>query len=449
MILRSAVVAALAAVLLAACVEAPPPATATAPRFPGYALPAVPTSLAADAASVSRHQEGWRRLQAGDLRGARSVFEAILKQTPAFYPAEAGLGYVELANRKPREASERFAAVLTRDDAYLPAWVGQAEALLALDRDADAIAAIERVLALDPARDDLRTRLELVRFRFVQSLIETGQEARAAGRVDQARQVFEQALSRSPSSPLILHELTRLERDVGNLDRAEQYARQAVALDEGSADDQVTLAEILEARGRLSDAAAAYERAAAIDARAEWAERAVALRTRAKMAALPPEFAGIATAEQVTRGQLAAFIGIRLESLVGRAPAQVTDVATDVRRHWAAEWILRVTRAGIMPVYPNHTFQPGATVTRADLAAAVAQLVRLAGAGQPDLARWHAARPRLLDVPPSNVTYRAIALAIAAGAMSADARGDFGPTRPATGPDLEVAVRRIERLSTR
>jgi hypothetical protein len=102
-----------------------------------------------------------------------------------------------------------------------------------------------------------------------------------------------------------------------------------------------------------------------------------------------------------------------------------------------------------MPVYPNHTFQPGATVTRADLAAAVAQLVRLAAAGHPDLSRWQAARPRILDVPASSVAYRSIALAIAAGAMSPDDRGDFGPTRPATGPDLEVAVRRIEWLSAR
>lgn len=440
----------LAAALVAGCVTAAPGPVVTTPRFPNYPMPDIPAALQAEATVVARHEAAWRRLQAGDLGGARSELVDVLARAPAFYPAETALGYVELASKRPAEAAERFAAAIARGGGYLPAWTGQVEALLALGRDADAIVAMERALTLDPRRDQLRARLELVRFRLVQSLIESGQQARAAGRLEQARQVFEQALARSPESALILRELTLVARETGDLDRAESLARHAVAIDPRDPDALVTLARVLEDRGKFVEAATMYERTFARDPRGEWRERSVELRTRAKMAALPPEFAAVPNAASVTRAQVAAYVGIRLEAIIGGAPARVVDVATDVRRHWAAPWILPVTRAGVMTVYPNHTFQPGAPVPRADLAAAVAELLHLALAGRPDdLTKWRASRPRFPDMSTANVSYRAAALAVTAGAMAANDRGEFEPTRPASGPELEMAVRRIETLDNR
>ena len=43
------------------------------------------------------HDRAWTFLQAGDLKNAEREFATALKTTPAFYPAEIGLGYVELA----------------------------------------------------------------------------------------------------------------------------------------------------------------------------------------------------------------------------------------------------------------------------------------------------------------------------------------------------------------
>ncbi len=59
---------------------------------------------------------------------------------------------------------------------------------------------------------------------------------------------------------------------------------------------------------------------------------------------------------------------------------------TDTRGSWAGPWILTVTRAGVMEAYPNHTFQPGAVVRRADLAEAARRVLSLIAAEKPALA---------------------------------------------------------------
>ena len=63
-----------------------------------------------------------------------------------------------------------------------------------------------------------------------------------------------------------------------------------------------------------------------------------------------------------------------------------------------------------MEVFTNHTFQPGATIRRGELAQAVAQLLPLALAGRAaQLTQWQAARPSFPDVAASNLYYRAAA----------------------------------------
>ncbi len=438
----------LAAVLLvtACATTTRPPVTAT-PQYPDYPMPTIPADLAAAPDVRDRLTSGWQRLQANDLRGARADLNAALQRDPGFYPAEAALGFVELAARQPAEASAHFEVAIAGSEDYLPAWLGQSDALLALGRDADATTALERVLALDPARDDVRARLELVRFRAVQALIDEGRTARQVGQTDEARQRFERALALSPSSALILHELADVEMSAGRLGEAERYARQAVDVDPRDAQGQATLGAVLEAREQFAEAADAYARAVALDARPEWTARVTDLRARAELAALPAEFRAVPTATEVTRGQVAAYIGIRLEALIARAPARIADVATDVRTHWASKWILPVTRAGVMSLYANHTFQPDATVPRGDFAGIVAELLSLAFADRPsDLMQWVGEQPHFEDLPTTNIRYPSVALAVAVGAMSPRAGDRFDLAAPLSGPELESAIGRIETL---
>ena len=448
---RSVWLGAVLAALVVACVpKTAPPAVVTSPRFPTYPQPEIPATLRASRDLVERNDLAWRRLQSGDLRGANRDFAALVKQHPTFYPAETGLGFVHLADRDFKAAAAGFSAVAAREAGYVPALIGLAEAQIGLNNDGQAVAALERVLAIDPKREAARTRLELVRFRMVQSLIDEGRRARQTNRLDVAEQAFEKALALSPTSTLILRELAQVELRAGRADDAEGHVRLAIKLDAGDAESHAALGEVLEARGRFREAAASYRRAASLDDRLEWRNAAADLAEKADMAALPREFGNLAATATITRAHVAAYVGIRLGTLIEAAPGRAVAVATDVGRHWASPWILPVTRAGVMNVYPNHTFQPGTAVRRGDLAQMMAQLIGLAvPARSTELAGWRAARPSFPDLPQSNVFYQPAALAVTAGVMSSDADGNFRSTQPATGADLTKAVARIDQLSSR
>ena len=62
-----------------------------APHFPEYVFPAVPGQIASPAIGAL-HELGWQWLQAGDAKAAERNFTAALRQSPDFYPSEAGLG---------------------------------------------------------------------------------------------------------------------------------------------------------------------------------------------------------------------------------------------------------------------------------------------------------------------------------------------------------------------
>jgi tetratricopeptide (TPR) repeat protein len=449
-----AAVALLVAASLAGCASTGAAARRTppaAPMFPSYPVPEIPAQLTVSDALRARHDDAWYRLQSGDPRGAAGEWRSLLENAPGLYPAEVGIGFAALAEGDYAAASSRFAAAASADPGYMPALLGQVEALLGLERDLEAIEAMERVLAVDPAQTSVRTRLDLVRFRLIQSAIEAGRAASASGRHADAVTHLERALSQSPDSPVILGELARAELGAGRIEAASTHARRAAEIDATDGQWHALVGAVLEAQRQFTAAADAYARAISLGGGDldSWRTRERELRDRAEIASLPAHFQTIASAPTITRADVAAYVGIHLRELVDRAPSRAATVATDVRSHWAEPWILTMARTGVMPVFPNHTFQPAGVVRRGDLAAVGAALARLAAADRPaQLQQWSAARPQFADLPPGNLFYEASALATAAGIMAPDAAGRFEPTRPATGAELQALVDRVAALRT-
>jgi hypothetical protein len=148
----------------------------------------------------------------------------------------------------------------------------------------------------------------------------------------------------------------------------------------------------------------------------------------------------------VARGEIAALIGIRLEALVARArPRQL--IITDIRTHWAQQWINAVARAGIMDPLPNYEFQPELRVRRGELALTVSRLLALIGAAKPELQkRWQAAKVAVADVPAGHLSYPYVSQAVAAGIMPLT-NGNFELLRSVSGAEAIEIIGRLEALA--
>ena len=216
------------------------------------------------------------------------------------------------SSRRPRTSRPRW----RRTIATCRRWQGQAERRARRRATtAEAIAALERILAIDPNAGDGAER--------VWSCCASGKcrrSSRPAGRrgcgpprrgADELRAGADAlAVERGDLPRAGAASRPRAARSI----EAEAHARRAIQLDPSDADALRRARRVLEARGKFREAAAAFaarppdrpEARVEVDARTR-------CRDKADMAAVPAEFRSLGTAPTVTRGQLAALVGIRLE----------------------------------------------------------------------------------------------------------------------------------------
>ena len=419
----------------------------SATRFQDFIEPTIPAAFGSYPAAIASEARGWRFLQAGDFRSAEREFEQALKAAPEFFPAETGLGYVDLAKKDARAALPHFEKALLADSRYVPALVGGGQAFLALGRDRDALFAFQSAVAVEPSLADIRRRVDVLQFRGVEQQLAAARQAVKDARFDEAAQAYASAIASSPDSGFLYRELADVEIKRGAGDAAVADLEKAVALDAGDTAAMVQIGDVLSARGDFDGAARWYGEALVTDPSDATEAKLDAVKARAEASHLPAEYKAIDTTAQLTRGELAALIGIRLPALVQAARRKDAAVVTDVRTNWAATWILAVARAGIMEPFANHTFQPRAVVRRADLAVAMSRLLARLATQDPIRARsWQAARIKFADLVPTHLAYPSASMAVAAGVMVTGAGNTFQPSKVVTGAEAMAAVVRVEAL---
>ena len=429
---------------LVGCAPKAAPVITGAPKHPDFVFPVSPSGAAA--AQTTRIERGWQYLQSDDFRNAEREFNEALKQQPAFAPAETALAYVLMARGNEKDAATRFDKALQIDAAYVPALIGRGQAMLELDRDAEALASFEAAVAKDPSLTELKSRIDVLRFRATQAMLARAKSAADARRYDEAATMYQQAIATSPDSGFLYRDLASVEQRAGRSASALEHYRKAVELDANDARSHAGIGAILDSQGDIDGAIAAYERARALDP-GEVPESVMArLRAAEALAKLPAEYRAIPQQPAATRADVAALIGVRLDALLARAqPRQV--IITDVRSNWAQTWITPVVRAGVMDTLPNYEFEPSRQVRRGELAATVSRVLTLIGAAKPEQAkRWRDARVSIGDVEPTHLSYPAVSVAVASGVMPLSG-GNFDLLRTVSGQDLVEIIGRLEALA--
>ena len=436
----------LALVLLAVGCAARVPVV-TRPAYPDYLFPTVPAAWVGSD-DARRHEEAWTFLQAGELTGAERRYLALLASSPAFYPAQTGLGWLSLARGDARQAAEHFDRAVAEASTYVPAWIGRGESMLALDDTTEALRSFEEALLVDAGLTRVERVVGELRFRLVSEQLAQARGSAEAGRFDEARGLYERVIAASPDSAFLRVELGRVELGRGDPDRARELAQEAMALDPSDPAAFILDGELHLAAGNLAAAGAAFGHAYRLDPTEDTARRLERIRDRQQQVALPPALAAIGSRPEVTRGELAALIGVRFGDLLRSAAPGRTVIITDTRDHWGQASILDVTRAGVMQVDAGYRFEPARIVRRGELAGVVDALLDLFAASDPRAAAsWDGPRQDFSDMRPGHLSYAPAARAVAAGVLDILDGRTFQPTRPVAGGEALRAVDRLAALA--
>ena len=421
----------------------------TAPAYPDFVFPAAPPFYA-ESPAAGEQRDAWAFLQANDLMQAEARFAALLARDAAFFPATAGLGWVDLARGSYRDAIAHFDDALDDAADYVPALVGRGDALLAADDVSGALASFEGALAAeDPALVRVERLIGELRLRVMSERLADAQAAEAEERLADAEAAYADVIAASPESAFLYVALAELKQRQGETAEALEQTRRARQLDPQDGGAVLLEAALLEALGDLSAAEDAYVLAESLEPTDASAAGLARVRRELQLAGLPSEYRGIAGGESVTRGDLAALLGVRLADFLDDAAfGAPTPILTDTRDHWATVWIVEATRAGVMGIGAGNRFEPERIVRRGDLADVVAGALDLIAEIDPEAARrWRLARVEFSDMNPGHLNYESATQAVAAGVLRIAGEERFDPTRPVSGPEAVDAVEQLARLA--
>jgi tetratricopeptide (TPR) repeat protein len=416
------------------------PVAPSALAYPDFVFPSDRNDAAAEPL-----QRTWTLLQGNDLRAATRELDAISSRAPESVAVRTVQGYLALAQRRPDAALRAFDASLASRRAFAPALAGRGYALVDLKRESDALEALQAALAADESLTEVRRRLDGLRLRAVDAAVESGRTARAAGRLDEAHERYSRAIQLSPDSAFLYRDRAAVERDRGRRDAAVADLRRAVALDPSDPEGLTALGGVLAAAGNLQEADRVYRQAYALDPSETIRADITRVAQQLREASLPGQVREIEARSQVSRGDLAALLGVRFDRLLRAAPAAQL-VITDLRDDWSRTWITTVAGTGVMEPYANHTFQPAAPALRADLAAASWRLLALAAPARPQLRPYLQDQPRIADVASTHPLYTAAASAVASGVLPLVDGARFDAARGLSGAEAAAAIGRLRAL---
>lgn len=379
----------------------------------------------------------WREVRAGDTAAAVRRYEKLLKRHPASTAARTGLGYARLRAGQLQAAADAFDAVLAARPQDVPALVGKGSLAARQGRLEEAVAVFRLASGVAPDEPVVRKRLAALKLQVTDRRMAEAEAALGRGEQGAAARAYAAALEVAPELTGIRLSLAELLAAGGDRPAAIEALEADVS---GERQILLELGRLLVEEQQFARALEVYTR---LLAHAPGDEEARAGQRRARegleSAAMPPEYAAIAEAPRVSRADLAALVAVRVPGL-RRAGAGEPRVAVDISGSWARDQVARVLALGIMEVYPNHTFQPGAIVRRVDLARAAARTL--------DVLRVPAGRaPAPADMSRAHLDFAVVERVLAAGLMGLTPAGAFEPWRPVSGREAIDVVDAVARLA--
>jgi tetratricopeptide (TPR) repeat protein len=314
------------------------------------------------------------------------------------------------------------------------------------------------------------------------------------GKLDLAQQLFERSrdLARTARAPFApAHEglgLVSLQR--GEFESAEKEMREAIGIDGSYAPARVGMGRIRHAQGRLDDAIKEYDRALETKTKTgeeqpnaykkAWlykgrVQEDQTLMDEAEISyrnalEIDPQFmeasqawerlqelrratAGqsdvmkkVAASPAVTRAEISAVLVemLPLDRIYRHRMGEV-ETPDDIAESWARGYCEKVLACGILELYPDGAFHPDETLTRAELAATLQQIL-VEAFRDPSLATMYIGETKadFSDLSPQSPFYNPVRLMTSRGIMKGRMDGTFGVEEPVPGSEALEILRRLK-----
>ncbi|MBI2837597.1 MAG: tetratricopeptide repeat protein [Acidobacteria bacterium] len=382
---------------------------------------------------VRDFQIAWRRLQQGDVAGSEEGFRKLAKVPEWRTPARLGLAYAHFVRGDRPAAMAVFRDVLGSNPTNISALVGMAQAMEAEGRVESAYELYTKIVAIAPSHACAQLRVDITRFQAADSYVRKGVDDAAGGRIGEAIGQYEKALTLVPDRGSIYLALGDLYLRQNDYPHAISNLQQAVDRSPQEAPVKARLAEALYLNGNLEQARDMYrELGEGEPSNSDYAVRLRLVEDAIKWKKVPTEFKEIPAARYLTREMFAALIVLKIPEAV-KDQSRPSDIAIDIGG-WSRDYILQMTRANLMDIYPGHLFAPRDPVKRGEAAIICSRVIAALAEQFPDM-RSSRHIFQVNDLGPGHVYYEAVQTCLLYGLFKLDERQQFNPAHTLSGED--------------
>jgi len=356
----------------------------------------------------------WARFVAGkDDAKLENDLDKILKKQKTFDPALVIQGYIRLYSHDDMAARQKFRQALMINPKNRIAVYYLAEIAYARQEYSAASALYGQLLSMDSSRPEIETKRERALLLATDEVLRSGARAEGENRLADAEQAYRQVLTVLPNDVSLHQRLADLLTRENKM--AEAQKERQIAEDLTPRRPPVSAAPV--------SGAANTADSDSLDDLGRWGGDINRLHE-------------IRKAEFVTREQVAVLLVRYFPQLTELR--QTRQIVTDIQGSWARSEIQTVVGLGLMDPFPNHTFEPSASIDRGELAMISARLIRLLRLSQ--AATQPISAP---DLQPTDALYAEAQLVLSSGVMTLQDSGQFNVSGPVSGGE---AVRTAERL---
>jgi Tfp pilus assembly protein PilF len=395
----------------------------------------LPASLISELSLENRilTEDAWNNLRKGKTKAAQKIISKLGEQNPIYY---LGFGYASYLLNNMKDAEQFFKASLRNYPDMALIHAGLAQVFQKTGREDEAFSEFREILKKEPNNIWAKEEYENLKNKKTNQALGEARNSLAQGDTEKGKQALLKALHYSPQSTEANLQLAEIYKKEGKFQNALVHLKTASSNEPENREILENYADTLFQAERYARSLEIYEKLKEAEPEnKEILDRIERLNNILGIVELPSQYNSIPYSEAVTREEMAALLSIKFKGIVDEAtktPPIIIDIATS----WASKFILQMTSLGILDVYPNHTFQPKKTISRAEMAEILVHCIEyLEKKGFKFIQQIQPEKIKILDVLPENYYYKPIIQIVSYDIMTLSLQKEFQPDSPVSGPE--------------